>query len=137
MKVQKQITLIAFLFISLVLNAFVINNFSSIPDNILKAFKTGDSKALSVNLSTNVEMAILDNEEIYSKAQAIQVLNSFFEKYPVKNFNFIHKGGKEGSKYAIGEYLSNAKKFRITIYLKNINNKPIIHQIRIQYDNNK
>ena len=136
MKVQKQITFTAFLFIWLVLNAFLINNNSSIPDNILQAFKNGDSKALSSNLSTNVEMAILENEEIYSKAQAIQVLNNFFIKYPVKKFNIIHEGGKEGSRYAIGEYISNSEKFRITIYLKTINQKPTIHQIRIQYDNN-
>ena len=136
MKVQKQIKLTAFLFISLILNATAVNNNLSIPDNILKAFKNGDSKALSANLSTNVEMAILEKEGIYSKAQAIQVLNNFFKKYPVKKFNFIHKGGKEGCRYAIGEYFSNVEKFRITIYLKNLNEKLIIHQIRIQYDNN-
>ncbi len=136
MKVQKHITFTAIIFIIVSMQIFSANNFSTVPDNILEAFKTGNSKALSVNLSTNVEMAILDNEGIYSKAQAIQILNNFFQKYPVKEFNFIHKGGKEGSKYAIGEYLSNNQKFRITIYLKNIDENPIIHQIRIQYDNN-
>lgn len=119
------------------LNVFSSDIFSSsIPEEITESLKKGDAKGLSKYFNTNIEMAILNKEGIYSKSQAEQVLKNFFDKYPAKKFQFIHTGGIEGSNYAIGEYESNNAKFRITIYLKNNNKNSLIHQLRIQHDNN-
>ncbi|MBN2519244.1 MAG: DUF4783 domain-containing protein [Bacteroidales bacterium] len=119
-----------------------INNYSygilanNIPNEIINAFKNGNSKELSKYFNITIEMTILDNEGIYSKIQAEQIIADFFLKNPPINFQVIHQGGKEGSRYAICEFNSSEKKFRVTIYLKEIENNSFIHQLRIQYDNN-
>ncbi len=109
---------------------------NNIPNEIINAFKNGNSKELSKYFNSNIEMTILDNEGIYSKLQAEQIIADFFTKNPPKNFQVIHQGGKEGSRYAICEYYGLEKKFRVTIYLKEIESNSLIHQLRIQYDNN-
>lgn len=132
------IRLISLLAVTFLFNFTVFGTFSSnIPKEITESIKKGDSKALTAFLNENIEMAILNDEGIYSKQQAEQVLKKFFENNPPTDFSIIHIGGKESSRYAIGEYKSNNKNYRITIYLKDYNGKPLIHQLRIQYENTK
>ena len=54
-----------------------------------------------------------------------------------KEFYYIYHCGKDNSKYAIGEFNYKKNKFRVTIYLKNNDRKFLIHQLRIEHDNNQ
>src|SRR3989304_4296695 len=114
--------LFAILFIVFYSNAYSITA-KNIPVGITDAFKNGNSKELATYFNNNIEITLLETEGIYSKSQAEQILADFFKKYPPKNFQMIHRGGKERSNYAICEFYSGEKKFRVTIYLKEINNE--------------
>ncbi len=109
-----------------------VNSNAQIPDEIVLSLQTGNAKVLSDYFNDNVELVVLDNDNVYSKAQAKQIVNNFFNSFTPESFNVIHQGGKEGSKYVIGNLKTNNGNFRIYFLLKNSNGKDYIHQLRIE-----
>ena len=109
-----------------------LNSSAQIPDEIILSLQTGNAKVLSGYFNDNVELVVLDNDNVYSKAQAKQIVSNFFNSFTPESFNVIHQGGKEGSKYVIGNLKTNNGNFRIYFLLKNRNGKDYIHQLRIE-----
>jgi hypothetical protein len=103
-----------------------------IPDDIILGLKSGDAKLLSDYFNQNVELVILDNDNVYSKAQAQQIVGKFFSGYQPEKFDIIHQGGKEGAKYVIGTLTTKQGKFRVYFLLKQDKGKSYIHQLRIE-----
>lgn len=121
--------------ISLFILAGLSASATEIPSGILTAFSKGDASALSSYFSSTVELTINEKEEIYSSTQAEIILRKFFSDNPPTQFKIIHQGGKENSKYAIGNLFSGSKSFRITFLLKTEGDKILIHQLRIENEN--
>ena len=106
-----------------------------IPNNIIVALQTGNAKLLSGFFNSNVELVVLDNDNVYSKAQAQQIVNNFFNNFaPVKEnaFDVIHNSGKEDAKYVIGKLKTEKGDFRVYFLLKKNSGKEYIHQLRIE-----
>jgi len=130
---MKQINNIIF-FLLLISGITILPNHvqAQIPDEIISSLKTGDSKTLSEFFNQNVELVVLENDNVYSKAQAQQIVGKFFESNTPESFNVIHQGGKEGAKYVIGNLKTNNGSFRIYFLLKTSDEKNYIHQLRIE-----
>lgn len=103
-----------------------------IPNDIAIAFKVGTAKELSRFFNDNLELAVGDKEDIYSKSQAERIMDDFFIKNPPKNFKFIHEGGKEDAQYAIGRLETFNGNYRIYILLKPSEGRLLIHQLRVE-----
>lgn len=106
-----------------------------IPNDILTALKTGNAKLLSTYFNKNVDLVVMENDNVYSKAQAQQIVSNFFNSFnPAREqaFSVIHDGGKTDSKYVIGKYKSSKGEFRVYFLLKKNSNKEYIHQLRIE-----
>lgn len=118
----------------LLLSGFALISNAQIPDEIISSFKTGNSKTLSTYFNQNVELVVLDNDNVYSKAQARQIVSNFFKNFTPKpdGFSILHQGGKEGAKYVIGNLLTTNGSFRVYFLLKKNNGKDYIHQLRIE-----
>lgn len=130
MSLIKKIFLLSFL-----VSVFMFSEKQSnaqIPDEIISSFKTGDSKALSEYFNQNVELVVLENDNVYSKAQAQQIVGKFFNSNTPESFTIVHQGGKEGAKYVIGNLITNNGSFRIYFLLKTNSGKDYIHQLRIE-----
>jgi Na+-transporting NADH:ubiquinone oxidoreductase subunit NqrC len=113
----------------------IINNqllHAQVDDEIIQSFKTGDSKTLSEYFNQNIELVVLDNDNVYSKAQAQQIVSKFFDENQPERFSVIHQGGKEGAQYVIGSLETKSKSFRIYFLLKKNGQKDYIHQLRIE-----
>jgi hypothetical protein len=106
-----------------------------IPQPVVEALRTGNTPQLSDYFSSSIELAILDQEDIYSKQQAELIVKNFFSKHMPTGFVILHKGGKEGSQYAIGNLTTSSGTFRVTLLIKLSNNKPFIHQLRFEEGN--
>ncbi|HSM47866.1 MAG TPA: DUF4783 domain-containing protein [Draconibacterium sp.] len=105
---------------------------AQVPDEIIQSLKTGDSKTLSAYFNQNVELVVLENDNVYSKAQAQQIVNKFFSSNPPESFNIIHQGGKEGAQYVIGNLVTGKGTYRVYFLLKKSGGKEYIHQLRIE-----
>ncbi|MFK8103606.1 MAG: DUF4783 domain-containing protein [Saprospiraceae bacterium] len=101
-------------------------------DEISTAIRNGDATALSEFFDQNVEVAILDDEDTYDKAQAKAVVQSFFAKHKPTNFSQVHKGASKGkdAQYCIGNLKSGKESFRVYLFLKVSNGKHIIQELR-------
>ena len=115
------------------LGAFTYNQ--EIPRDIAIAFKVGSAEELARYFNNTIELVILDKEDVYSKIQAQQIVDNFFTDHYPKSFEFIHQGGKGESKFAIGKLVTFNGTFRVTILIKLKNDKPFIHQLRIETEN--
>ena len=108
-----------------------IHSFAQAEEEILASLKNGDSKKLSEYFNQNVELVVLENDNVYSKAQAQQIVSKFFSNNKPESFTVIHKGGKEGDKYVIGNLKANTGNFRVTFFTKSAEGKNYIHLLRI------
>ena len=105
----------------------------NVPDELKNALKTGNIKEISKFFDTNVELEILGDENIYSKAQAEKSLKTFFDEHPVISFAILFEGGKDASQYAIGKLTTSKGTFRVNILVK----AQILLQLRIEEENGK
>lgn len=124
------------LFISLLL--FVSGNLFSkdLTDDIVSEIRSGNIKEISKYFNDHVDLKIIDKEDSYSKAQAREIIEDFFIKHPVKSFTVAHKSASNsGSSYTIGVLETTNGKFRIYFLLKNIGDKTMIQQFRIETEN--
>ena len=108
---------------------------SDIPSGISLALKAGSASELVKYMNESVELVILDKEGIYSKSQAEMILKDFFSKNPPKKFSLLHQGGKAESNYGIGSLETGKDSFRVYFLLKSKGNRSVIHQFRIEKEN--
>ena len=106
--------------------------FAQVPDEIILSIQSGNSRVLSDHFNQNVELVVLDNDNVYSKAQAQQIVNNFFSNNTPESFSVIHQGGREGAKYVIGNLTTQNGRFRVYFLLKQSEGKNYIHQLRIE-----
>jgi hypothetical protein len=102
-----------------------------IPNEIIQSLKSGNAKALASYFNQNVELVILNDDNVYSKAQAEQIVINFFNLNQPDKFTIIHQGGKEGAQYVIGNLNTKQGVFRVYFLLKKTGEREIIHQLRI------
>jgi hypothetical protein len=123
-----------FLLIFLSLLPFTGEASSDIGSDIAAAIRAGDAKKLSSWFNNNVDLTVLGKEELYSKAQAQQVLRDFFQKHPPRSFLLKHHSSNPATtQYGIGSYISrNNEKYRIHFLLKKIGNQIFIQQFSIE-----
>jgi hypothetical protein len=130
----KEISLTLFLACTVML-AWADSPQIKIPNGILSSMETGDAKALSAYFNQNIELVVLDNDNVYSKAQAQQVVSIFFSKFtPIKEkpFSIIHQTGKADAQSVIGKLKTEKGDFRVYFLLKKNGDKEYIHQLRIE-----
>jgi hypothetical protein len=107
---------------------------SDIFEDISNAIRNGESHQLSTYFGNTVDLTILEQENVYSKAQAELVIKDFFEKNRPKSFTILHKGSSpEKTQYAIGNLVtSNGRTFRVSFYIKNTQGKNLLQELRIE-----
>jgi hypothetical protein len=105
------------------------------PDVIQKvseAMKIGNASEIAKYLNPTVELEILGEDNIYSKAQTELMLKDFFTKNKPKSFKVNHQGTKGATSFAIGVLVSESASFRVSIFLKSEKENLLIHQLRIE-----
>jgi hypothetical protein len=103
-----------------------------IPEGIVLSFKAGNAAELAKFFHSNIELIILKNEDVYSRSQAEQIIRKFFIEHKPVTFKIIFEGGKENSRYAIGSLKTAEQSYRIYILMKKQEESPLIHQLRIE-----
>lgn len=108
-----------------------------IPGGISIAIKAGNSAELAKYMNSTIELLLLQKEDFYKKNAAEAILRDFFRDYPTKDFIIRHQGAKSDAQYAIGSLKTEKGDFRVYFLLKKVDQNLLIHQIRIETDNEK
>ena len=100
--------------------------------NITKAISDGDAASLSAFFDSTIEIAILDEEDIYSKEEATQKVKAFFSTAKPTSYSQVHKGKSKGkdSQYCIGNLTTTSGNYRVYIYLKVKDSNTLIQEMR-------
>ena len=108
------------------------SNSLNLPNEIVQALTNGDAKAISNYFNTSVELIINDSQAVYGKAQAEQILKTFFNNNASASGKFsykqLHKGDRDNVQFYIGELHTGKGSYRVTINMKDQR----IHQMRIE-----
>lgn len=101
---------------------------------ISSAISSKDATALSSFFDAQVEITTPDQDDVFSKSEATDIIKSFFAKYNVTAFKLEHQGSSKGkdSEYAIGDMTASGKKFRVFIYVIETSGKTVIQQIQFE-----
>jgi hypothetical protein len=101
---------------------------------VTKALSEGDAATLSNYLDNSVDLTLLDKQTVVDKNTATATLRDFFSKNKPKTFNTVHQGSSKGagSHYTIGDLGAANGNFRVYLYYKNVGEKPVIQEIRIE-----
>jgi len=99
---------------------------------ITKAISDGNADALGQYFDANVEVAVMDKEQTYSKAEAVKVVKDFFAINKPSKFSQVHQGTSKGqdSEYCIGNLTASTGTFRVYIYMKVTGGKTTIQELR-------
>ena len=106
---------------------------AEVKDRVVLALKTGNAKELATHLLPNVDLTILENSDVYSKAQAEQILRKFFDEHEPSDMTIDHEGvSKMGDAYYIGTLTTARGSFRVTFFLKKSGGAAMVKQLRIE-----
>lgn len=101
-------------------------------DAITQALGNGDAETLGSFFDSSVEVAVLDDENIYDKAEAVRKVKAFFSQNKPTSFSQVHQGASKGkdSQYCIGNMTAGGKTFRVYVYMGNKGGKSLIQELR-------
>lgn len=101
--------------------------------NIANFFKTGDVQSISKYFSSSLDMTVVETEDVFSKAQATQILTQFFKSNEPSSFEVQHKGAsKGGDYYQIGTLKTSNGEYRVTFFLKKDSEQVYIKRLKIE-----
>ena len=104
-------------------------------NQIAGLIRKADARELARHFNVMVQLTLPDNDGRFSRAQAELIVRDFFVKHPPKSFSISHQGSSsDGSRYYIGVYKSVKKDFRSYYLIKQVDDKPLIHQLRFEDD---
>ena len=97
-----------------------------------KYIAQGDAASLSAWFSDNLEISVFSESNETSRAQAKQIMKSFFETYTPRTFDIEHTAGRSTMKYALGMLKAGGEVFEVTIFVSIKDNTYRIQQLKIQ-----
>lgn len=110
---------------------------ADIIDDLSAQFKIGNAKEIGKNFANTVELIIIDQEDMYSKAQSEQILKDFFVKNAPTKSTIAHRlSSNPNYRYGILSLSTKNGNFRVTITLKlqKTSNAFLINELRIEPD---
>ncbi len=106
-----------------------------VPAGVVTAFKKGSSTELSTYLGDKIDVVILNKSVATDKRKAVPALNTFFTDNKVTAFAVNHTGKRDESGFFVGSLTTANGNFRVNCFFKRIEDKHLIHQIRIDKAN--
>ncbi len=102
-------------------------------DNVADLIKQGNSRELARLFAANVEIAVMDEENIYSQAQATLILDKFFSKNKPKSIKLLHKVNSSAN-YRFGVFIltTDTGVYRVAFTLKGAEGKMNLIELRIE-----
>jgi len=99
-----------------------------LPEGVKEAFRTGSAKTLVQYMDEKVALTLLNDDDIYSRAEVQKKLSAFFYANKPNSFTLQYEGGKDANQYAIGILKTANGNYRVAILLRS--NR--ISQLRIE-----
>lgn len=127
--IMKKLLLFIGAFVIFILSAF--KPVSGL-DDVIAALRSGNATELARYIDDNVEISLPAKSDMYSRSQAVMILQDFFSSNSVKSFELKHKGDNGGSQFCIGVLHTKAGAYRTTVFMVSKNGRQLVREIRFQ-----
>lgn len=106
-------------------------------DDVCRAIGSGDVANLTAIMDAEVELSIMNEEELYSKAAATEALKTFFTAFSPTSFGKVHQGTSKSNdaEYCIGTLTTNKGSFRVYIYVARRGSSVFLQELK--FDKNE
>jgi hypothetical protein len=101
-------------------------------EDVISALRSGNANELAKYIDDNVEISLPDKSDRYSRAQAVAVLQDFFNGSGVRSFEVKHKGDNGGSQFCIGTLQTKSGSYRTTVFMTSKNGRQLVRELRFQ-----
>ena len=92
----------------------------------------GDADCLSAWFDDKLEVCVASQESNASRAQAKQILKTFFDAYTPRSFDITHTAERANMKYALGNLNAGGETFTVTIFVSAKSDGYKIQQLKIE-----
>lgn len=92
----------------------------------------GDADCLSAWFDDNLEVCVASQESNASRAQAKQILKTFFDAFTPRSFDITHTADRANMKYALGNLNAGGETFTVTIFVSAKSDGYKIQQLKIE-----
>jgi hypothetical protein len=99
---------------------------------IVNAFKEGKATENMNFMDSEVDIAVPGTSTKVSGADAVVLLNSFFDSIKPTGFTVLHQADKNDTGFLVGKLTSNSGEYRVNITYGTKENKVLIQSIRIE-----
>ncbi len=106
-----------------------------VPVGVIVAFKKGNSQGLDRYMGDKIDLIIQDRSSNADKQGAMKEINVFFSTNKVNGFDVNHQGKRDESSFIVGTLKTANGMFRVNCFFRRVQNKYVIHQIRIDKTN--
>lgn len=106
-----------------------------VPGGVVTAFKKGSSQELGSYLGDKVNLTIQNRSTDANRQVIEKTMNAFFADNKVSNFEVIHQGKRDESGFVIGTLTTANGNFRVNCFVKKVQDRYLINQIRIDKTN--
>jgi len=107
-------------------------------DKTAELIKQGDIHELAKSFSSTIELTIMDEENIYSTAQAELILVNFFKLNQPKSVKILHRvASNPNFRFAVLILTANTGNYRISFSMKNLKGRFELNELRIETEKAK
>lgn len=96
-----------------------------------KYITRGDVESLSAWFDNNLEISVLTQGGMASKAQAKQIMKTFFAEHKPESFEVNHTAGKANMKYILARLKTEGELYHVVLFLNSRRGTYRIQQIKI------
>lgn len=118
--------------LTLVLLLAFVSLFAADINHIATAFKKGDAASLQSSMDKEVEIVLPSVNKKCPSAEAVKLLNGFFQQNHPSGFSVLHQADKTETGFCVGKLASSGREFRVNITYSTQNNGILIQSIRIE-----
>ncbi|MFA6085632.1 DUF4783 domain-containing protein [Mucilaginibacter sp.] len=102
-------------------------------DKIAELIKQGNVHELAKYFAANVDMAVLDNTNVYSKTQSELILERFFKENKPLSVKIFHRVSSNANyNFAVLILNTDKGKYRVSFTLKEVAKQMVIIDLRIE-----
>jgi hypothetical protein len=107
--------------------------FTGAIEKIAELIKTGNAHELAGFFAPNVDITILDQANVYSKAQSEMILEKFFKDHKPRAVKLLHRiNSNPNYNFGVLILTTDKGKFRVSYTLKEIEKAMVIIELRIE-----
>jgi hypothetical protein len=119
--------------LGIVLSSGVQAQSNEVEEQVIRSIEAGNASELARHFTQKVDLTTPGTDDVFSKAQAEQILKDFFEEHDPKKLKLEHRGtSKLKDRYRIGKLVTSDGDFRLTYFMKKVNGEARIKKLRIE-----